>query len=337
MPNTTRECVYNPTCRDKLKNQGEEGVDCGGPCPPCPSCKDRILNQREEKVAQIMSADNKDMSDCGGPFCPPCPSCQDNKQNQGEESIDCGGICGPCATCNDGIRNQGEVSIDCGGPCESCRVKVTERAFNWNLLLLVISSLLLLLLLLLALLFGLLKKKFIRLKAKLLNYYMRLIRMFEKKKLVEKELPIMHWMATHLDSIEADVEPKGAEHSVNEIDKLVRIFFKRIFLIRYAFTNEEMAKELEKHHMPLVLKKASELLFDELSQIKYGGESVEKDDVKTIIGQVRVLAERIVNEIETKKKTKINISEHDIEKMGETLEGVEKLGVEAAVKKMQHK
>ena len=25
-----------PSCNDKIQNQGEEGVDCGGPCPPCP-------------------------------------------------------------------------------------------------------------------------------------------------------------------------------------------------------------------------------------------------------------------------------------------------------------
>ena len=26
-----------PTCTDGLQNQGEKGIDCGGPCPPCPS------------------------------------------------------------------------------------------------------------------------------------------------------------------------------------------------------------------------------------------------------------------------------------------------------------
>jgi hypothetical protein len=30
------ECI-EPTCKDQAKNQGEEGVDCGGPCPiACP-------------------------------------------------------------------------------------------------------------------------------------------------------------------------------------------------------------------------------------------------------------------------------------------------------------
>lgn len=47
------------TCFDGIQNQGEEGVDCGGPCSPCASCFDGIRNQGEEDI------------DCGGP-CEPC-------------------------------------------------------------------------------------------------------------------------------------------------------------------------------------------------------------------------------------------------------------------------
>jgi len=72
-----------PTCFDGIRNQGETGVDCGGPCIACASCFDGI-------------------------------------QNQGETGVDCGGSCAPCATCFDGIRNQGETGIDCGGPCVPC-------------------------------------------------------------------------------------------------------------------------------------------------------------------------------------------------------------------------
>jgi len=35
----TQSCTYTlplvPTCSDGIQNQGETGVDCGGPCPPC--------------------------------------------------------------------------------------------------------------------------------------------------------------------------------------------------------------------------------------------------------------------------------------------------------------
>ncbi len=48
------------TCSDGRMNQGEQGIDCGGPCPGiCVSCGDGIKNQGETAV------------DCGGP-CDPC-------------------------------------------------------------------------------------------------------------------------------------------------------------------------------------------------------------------------------------------------------------------------
>ncbi|MEM9990590.1 MAG: cohesin domain-containing protein, partial [Bacteroidota bacterium] len=47
------------TCTDGIQNQGEEGVDCGGPCAACPSCNDGIQNGDETGV------------DCGG-SCSPC-------------------------------------------------------------------------------------------------------------------------------------------------------------------------------------------------------------------------------------------------------------------------
>ncbi|MEK6949166.1 MAG: hypothetical protein AABX34_03025, partial [Nanoarchaeota archaeon] len=32
---TERECIEPPTCSDNIKNQDEDGIDCGGPCGPC--------------------------------------------------------------------------------------------------------------------------------------------------------------------------------------------------------------------------------------------------------------------------------------------------------------
>jgi hypothetical protein len=42
-----------------MQNDGETGVDCGGPCQACPTCVDGMQNDGETGV------------DCGGP----CPSC----------------------------------------------------------------------------------------------------------------------------------------------------------------------------------------------------------------------------------------------------------------------
>jgi len=105
-----------PTCTDEILNQDETGIDCGGVCAACPSsatCSDGILNQDETGI------------DCGG-SCSACPAatCYDGIQNQDEEDVDCGGqSCAPCtvaATCYDNIQNQGESGTDCGGPCTLC-------------------------------------------------------------------------------------------------------------------------------------------------------------------------------------------------------------------------
>ena len=87
---------YNPaTCDDGIKNQGEAGVDCGGPCAACPTCNDNI-------------------------------------QNQGETGVDCGGPCVACATCSDGIKNGTETGVDCGGSCAAvCSISMVG-SFNIN-------------------------------------------------------------------------------------------------------------------------------------------------------------------------------------------------------------
>jgi hypothetical protein len=94
---TTQFCVGTTaaTCSDGIQNQGETGVDCGGPCAACATCTDGI-------------------------------------QNQGETGVDCGGPCAACATCSDGIQNQGETGVDCGGPnCAPCAGCTTVQ-INFN-------------------------------------------------------------------------------------------------------------------------------------------------------------------------------------------------------------
>jgi hypothetical protein len=50
-------------CSDKIQNQREEGVDCGGPCMGCASCNDGVKNSLETGI------------DCGG-ACETCaPNC----------------------------------------------------------------------------------------------------------------------------------------------------------------------------------------------------------------------------------------------------------------------
>lgn len=91
-------CNNKTTCSDKIRNQGEEKIDCGGPCSPCPTCSDGI-------------------------------------KNQDETGIDCGGRCSVCESCSDGIQNQLESGVDCGGPCKACDMIFPQNGvFGINIL-----------------------------------------------------------------------------------------------------------------------------------------------------------------------------------------------------------
>ncbi len=120
-----------PTCSDGIPNQGESGVDCGGPCG---ACNDESCVDGGECASGV----------CLSGFCA-APTCSDGLPNQGESDVDCGGPnCGVCEdgktcgvdddcltgwcnvdvcvtpTCFDNAQNQGESGVDCGGPCGAC-------------------------------------------------------------------------------------------------------------------------------------------------------------------------------------------------------------------------
>ena len=125
----------NPTCKDKIKNQDETGVDCGGHCLACDvglSCDSNTdcageycLDNGKAKVCAdhctsgVTEADETD-KDCGG-SCHPCAD-----EARCSEGADCiSGICSNehCqrATCSDSIQNQDESATDCGGVCAATK------------------------------------------------------------------------------------------------------------------------------------------------------------------------------------------------------------------------
>ena len=74
-PNLIEACFYvpNPSCSDGVKNCHDNAcevlVDCGGSCQVCPTCSDSIQNQGEENI------------DCGGPCPNACPIEKPKKTN----------------------------------------------------------------------------------------------------------------------------------------------------------------------------------------------------------------------------------------------------------------
>jgi hypothetical protein len=125
-----------------IQDNGETGIDCGGPCPAvctywcttavacaggavCPVGKNCWLNDPVTCVATAGAAGycgGVTNGPCGQPTCYRCSgaSCvQDN--GAGTFAVaNCSNTCVAGATCSDGIQNQGEIGVDCGGPCPAC-------------------------------------------------------------------------------------------------------------------------------------------------------------------------------------------------------------------------
>jgi len=107
-------------CDDGIKNDGEEGVDCGGECIPC---GEDILCIADEGLC---NSDN----DCCGGWCHPTtfqcrqPRCDDGFLNQDEHRIDCGGrVCDPCPLCINNNDCSGDGSAYCDSGSYSCVIQ----------------------------------------------------------------------------------------------------------------------------------------------------------------------------------------------------------------------
>jgi len=103
--------VVCATCSDGIQNQGETGIDCGGPCATCaaaPTCSDGIQNQGETGI------------DCGGP-CAACSGSGDSDSSS--NGCNAQGIQNACGTA-EGVDNYGNpcsFSYDnCNAGLECC-------------------------------------------------------------------------------------------------------------------------------------------------------------------------------------------------------------------------
>lgn len=100
-------------CGDSKCDISESCLTCSTDCGTCKtqaSCADGISNQGEDGV------------DCGGPCLRDCATCYDGISNQGEEGVDCGGPCSSCAYCGDGTCDKDEDSCSCKDDCEKERL-----------------------------------------------------------------------------------------------------------------------------------------------------------------------------------------------------------------------
>jgi hypothetical protein len=126
------------TCTDKVKNQDETGVDCGGVCPGCAlgnecsvndDCVSRYCNANKKCASAtcndaVLNGEETD-TDCGGPSCPACStgdSCNEDDDCR-SEYCDSSKICSTEEnTCSNNALDPDEADVDCGKVCaQKCR------------------------------------------------------------------------------------------------------------------------------------------------------------------------------------------------------------------------
>ena len=255
-PDEVRGCNYQPTCFDLLLNQDEEGVDCGGPCPPCPSCLDGIRNQGESGV------------DCGGP-CPACPTCFDGQQNQEEEGVDCGG---PCPPCSQRVIPPPEES--------------EEGLSIWLLLLM-----LLMVLLALAVTYRYARPYLQRAAAWL---RMRLQRFSEVPVPEPTLLDLERRTLIRLHEIEQHVESADPAQTSAQLARVMREFLRGATGLAYQFTYEEMLGELQARKVGGTTIRILKEHFSKLNRIEFGKTALSRLELGAELQVARTLVRSIV-------------------------------------------
>ena len=134
--------VPKSTCSDGKMNQGEAGIDCGGPCKACSDIIEktngcfRVSTGKQVTCPRLVPACYNMLGNivecvegityaCSDPITRKnidCPADEIDVTKDGcfykKVRVNCPGE--KKATCYDGIKNQGETKTDCGGPCQEC-------------------------------------------------------------------------------------------------------------------------------------------------------------------------------------------------------------------------
>jgi len=278
-PDEIDECEYIPECFDGIQNQGEDGVDCGGPCPPCWTCYDRLQNQGEEGI------------DCGGP-CKACPNCSDGILNQGEDEVDCGGPCPSCGNCNDGIKNQDEQDIDCGGSCKPCTAPRIDMGVNLKvgkyplqyITLVSLSMTLLIIFITLTLKYG---STFIGGLSHFVGHNDA-----QQPKKEKQQLPAAKDYQKEAQQQLRKLEKVTTNYSNRDIDaltKTVRTYFLSRYRLDSGFTVQELKIELRKTNISSALSSVIVSFLSKLSNISYSGQTLHGSEFRSLVMEAKEL------------------------------------------------
>jgi len=115
-------CESSATCDDGILNQGEDRIDCGGPCPPCECTSDGACSDGQFCNGVETCDDYGDCQDGTDVDCDDDVNCTEDSCNEGTDSCDnipndelCddGAYCNGSETCHVLFGCQDGVDVDC--------------------------------------------------------------------------------------------------------------------------------------------------------------------------------------------------------------------------------
>lgn len=258
-PEMSMKCDYVPTCDDLIKNQEEEGVDCGGPCPKCPTCSDSIRNQNEEDI------------DCGGP-CRPCPSCDDGLKNQNETGVDCGGPCPECKV----FERPGEY-VGRGGLLGITTQFIKEKTlntvefFNKSIMLSILTIVITLMILLVG---AEMKYKFIKKRVD------KKIREIKEKKKIKEASP-----GKKLGKLKEKIKSEDVNELLSDLYNIATDIFYSNFKTKLNLTEEELNSVLQDYRADETTKNKIIGYYNEVNRIRFSEVKLDKQNIKALINK----------------------------------------------------
>jgi hypothetical protein len=297
-PTENESCTFIPECYNSIQDQTEDGIDCGGPCPPCFTCTDGLTNCHD-KLCETAA-------DCGGP-CPACVNCSDGIRNQDEIGIDCDGKCPNKDCCKNGFEdtNLGEGGVDCGGLCNAtCVIKITEEKpqvieRQRNMAVLTFSFLLVLVFLL----------AFFKITHPFVSKYItklmwRMSTLQKRKKFaVKKAYNARLELLESLANIESRLLTDKTSDLTTKFFNSIRKFFKDLFHLDYEYSYEELMNELSQEQMEHTTKMILASFFKKVSELNFSGGDVSVLELESLIEEARSIIDLTTEKTAEEKST----------------------------------